>query len=174
MFITYGTKEPMFDAMINTTLDAGKNKAYRSTGFMWFKKGDRAWFTKYMDIPAHIMPSYCNWHYCIILRFDYEIQIMDKGAHVDLQKIRIFYPKGLHLPYRITKEGKWLLCPYDRETNFLDVEKGIPLIKSNRPVFPDELMVETYKTRFYPFNQKRTMREENRAERWKGLAQDYI
>lgn len=174
LFITANTAkyDKLFGEMVTTVEKSG----YRATGFVFQQINDKARFYPYpISMPSHLMHGYATKHHLIILRYNYHCVREAKGVYCHLENVKIFYPQGMNIPYRVFKDydGKWKLFEYDRfrEEECRSYSKGVSLFnESGVPHFPRELMVDTIpKDKFY-----KPKPDKERKTAWKGLASMYI
>lgn len=149
----------------------------RSTGFIYQQKGEERWFTPYPHaMPSHLMYGWANKHHAIILRYNYQCVRKRDGVKITLDNVKMFYPSGVFIPFRIVKiDNEWRLYDYEGNNSGWGYHgiygKGYSLFnKRGIPCFPKQLMVDTFSR---PTDEKKkTLKEEE--FHWKGLASQYI
>lgn len=146
----------------------------RSTGFIYQQKDNRGWFLEYpFSMPSHLMYGWAQKHHVIILRYNYYCTRMYDGVNCVLDNVKLFYPAGVFIPYRVFKHGEeWKLFDYHAGNGYgyegiygrgyyLFNRKGIP-------TFPKQLGVDTFPKEF------KNQPEKDEDFQWKGLASSYI
>ena len=151
-------------------------ECFRSTGFMYQQKNGFGWFTTYpISMPAHLMPGFASKHHAILLRYNYICLRKQDGVQIELDNIKIFYPSGVFIPFRVYKDddNTWKLFDYDKDYDgeFRLFGDGYDLLtKRGIPHFPKELMLDTFPKPV--IENKKPVRDED--FHWKGLASQYI
>jgi hypothetical protein len=178
LFIPNSTvaKDKMFGEMCVSV--TGKNQpCYRSTGFIYQQKDGEGWFTPYpFSMPSHLMYGWASKHHAIILRYNYQCVRKDDGVQIALDNVKLFYPSGAFIPYRVLKiDNEWKLYNYERNDTGYGYQgiygKGCALFNNKGiPHFPKPLMVDTFPKPIV--EKKKPLKDED--FHWKGLASQYI
>lgn len=156
------------------------NQGSRGTGFVYQQRDGRGWFSEYpASMPSHLMYGWANKHHMIVLRYNYQCFRKKDGVSITLDNVKLFYPAGVFIPFRIYKHGdEWKLFNYaNNDYGYSGIYgKGYPLFdKKGNPVFPKQLMVDTFPQN-KPIVRKadRFSPEKDEDFHWKGLASSYI
>lgn len=166
----------VFGEMVMSVVKQGS----RGTGFVYQQKDGRGWFSEYpASMPSHLMYGWANKHHMIVLRYNYQCFRKKDGVSITLDNVKLFYPAGVFIPFRIYKHGdEWKLFDYTNNSyGYSGIHgKGYPLFdRKGNPVFPKQLMVDTF-PQDRPVIRKHEMYNPKKDEdfQWKGLASSYI